>query len=89
MILKLIKSCILINLLVNFQRYEVNDRIEQLAKEALKELHTDKEGTLLLTPVFEKFAKLLINECADIADKNSILSYPDHGYKIKRHFGIE
>lgn len=36
--------------------------LERLSKEALKELHTDKEGALLLTPVFEKFSELLEKE---------------------------
>ena len=37
----------------------------------------------------EKFAELIVQECADIADKNSPLSFPDHGIKIKQHFGVE
>ena len=37
----------------------------------------------------EKFAELIIKECAEVADKNSPMSYPDHGIKIKRHFGVE
>lgn len=36
-----------------------------------------------------KFAELIVRECADIADKNSPLSFPDHGIKIKQHFGVE
>lgn len=35
------------------------------------------------------FARLIIQECADVADRNSPLSYPDHGIKIKRHFGVD
>ena len=37
----------------------------------------------------KKFAELIINQCAEIADKNSPLSYPDHGIKIKRYFGLD
>lgn len=37
----------------------------------------------------KKLAELIILRCADLADKNSPLSYPDHGIKIKRHFGLD
>ena len=41
-------------------------------------------------PVFLlEYTRLIVEECASIADRNSPLSYPDHGIKIKRHFGVD
>ena len=40
-------------------------------------------------PECKAFVKLIVQECAVVADKNSPLSYPDHGIKIKRHFGVD
>lgn len=37
----------------------------------------------------EKLVELTIIKCAELADKNSMLSWPDNGRKIKRYFGIE
>jgi hypothetical protein len=72
----------------------MNERIKELAEQAgmtddkfgmffAKDKH-DEDGVDL-----EKFAELIVKECAEIADKNSPLSYPDHGIKIKRHFGVK
>lgn len=36
--------------------------IEKFSKEAISEI-TTKDGALLLTPVFEKFAELIVREC--------------------------
>ena len=66
---------------------EKMDRIDEFALQSQKE-YGDFDGSITALD-YRKFAELIIKECAEIADKNSILSYPDHGYKIKRHFGIE
>jgi len=78
----------------------MNERIKQLAEEALENSLFETieptitvgegENKVTIPLVFaEKFAELIIQECAEIADKNSPLSYPDHGIKIKRHFGVK
>ena len=59
----------------------MNERIEELW---IQSWTTEAPGY-----DYEKFAELIVKECAYIADKNSPLSYPDHGIKIKRHFGVE
>jgi hypothetical protein len=63
---------------------------EQIKK--LKELATSYtwNGNGVTEELDEQlFAELIVKECAMIADKNSPLSYPDHGIKIKRHFGVD
>jgi hypothetical protein len=66
----------------------MNKRIQELESQAWGQVN--RTNGLVRTEDFnEKFAELLIKECATIADKNSPLSYPDHGIKIKRHFGVE
>jgi hypothetical protein len=40
---------------------------------------------------FEKFAELIIKECALVLDKNiAVISHPFNsiGYKLKQHFGV-
>ena len=74
----------------------MNQRLRELAEQA--EILITQAGAFHNTPQgayqlqeqhMNKFAELIIRECAEIADKNSPLSYPDHGIKIKRHFGVE
>ena len=82
----------------------VNERIKQLAEQARKEylkLPTGyrPEQVGLYRELMEKFAELIVRECADIAYKTS---WDDlvHGYgqaviplhlhnTIKQHFGVE
>jgi hypothetical protein len=63
----------------------MNERIKELAEQA--GYHPDVFE--MCKPGMEKFAELIVKECATIADRNSHLSYPDHGIKIKRHFGVD
>jgi hypothetical protein len=69
----------------------MNERILQLAEQANVNFGKGLEFAVVFGELedFKKFAELLVQECATIADKNSPLSYPDHGIKIKRHFGVE
>jgi hypothetical protein len=75
----------------------MNERIKQLAKEAgyylydLTETHKCKTVETDSTDewiTLEKFAELLVRECADIAD-----SIGEHGYiaseEMLKHFGVE
>ena len=76
----------------------MNEHIEKLAKQAINELHTDKEGTLLMTPVFEKFAELLVKECATVINAQKGI-WPDEvpcdvvldiaEKNVKAYFGVE
>ena len=70
----------------------MNERIKKLAEQAFRDtvLCGGKRGDKDFDQLYnERFAELIVRECAEIADKNSPLSYPDHGIKIKRHFGVD
>ena len=65
----------------------MNERIRQLAIEAGFYANPDVEK-------FEKFAELIIRECADIAKHNvmNISTYADAEFveeQIQKHFGVE
>lgn len=62
----------------------MNKRIRELAKQCWNErwegqLHFDNE----------KFAELIVRECAKIADEPTSHPFDSYGLKIKQHFGIE
>ena len=69
--------------------HDMNEHIEPLAKEALRELHTDKDGALLLTPVFEKFAELLINKCKEAVAKTDPTTSQRATQAINDELGIK
>ena len=60
----------------------MNKRIEELAKQA-GVIALSENG---IAPPLEKFAELIVKECADIADKAEPYKAND---LIKQHFGIE
>ena len=37
----------------------------------------------------EKFAELIVRECAKLADEPTSRPYESYGEKIKKHFGVE
>jgi hypothetical protein len=81
----------------------MNERIRQLAKEAGFEIDngpilpglttiTMKVGGLYVGVPVEKFAELIVGECADVACKHMELNEGvdyNVGEKIKQHFGVE
>ena len=77
----------------------MNKRINQLRLEAgISRLHDEpkfmvavsKEGTVM-EPLdgLEKFAELIVRECAEVGSKFSQAHPLDIQYQIKRHFGVE
>ena len=74
----------------------MNERIKELAKEAgyylydLTETHecktveTDSKDEWI---TLEKFAELIVRECADLLETS--LSYNPQQKMIKKHFGVE
>lgn len=69
-----------------------NPRIEELSQKAI-EMVNEEFGPIppvdWIKAYNQFFAELIIQECATIADRNSPMSWSDHGIKIKRHFGVE
>lgn len=67
----------------------MNERIASIVEQAKKSVPHGLTPDKWIDVYNENFARLIIDECATIADRNSPLSYPDHGIKIKRHFGVD
>ena len=72
----------------------MNERIEQLAEQCW--VHTNEPLFAAKSPHWEfdrqKFAELIVRECADVACKHMELNEgTDYnlGGKIKKHFGVE
>ena len=65
----------------------MNERIKQFAQEAgFKVDWQHKEVQAIKMERFEKFAELIVQECAEIADKAEPYNASD---LIKQHFGVE
>jgi hypothetical protein len=60
----------------------MNERIQELAREAGFYANSDIEK-------FEKFAELIIRQCAKLADKESCYPYSTYGLLIKEQFGVK
>ena len=76
-----------------FQLYRegktMNKRIKDLAEQARKYFpKTDTSGEFWVVDE-EKFAELIVQECADVGSKFSMAHPEDIRYQIKRHFGVE
>ena len=66
----------------------MNERFEQMMLEATKDM---PQGYYVPGEYFQKFAELIVAECADIvgsavAHREPASTYTD---KIKQHFGVE
>jgi sulfur relay (sulfurtransferase) DsrC/TusE family protein len=70
----------------------MNERIQKLAEQANEEIMKDKPSFLVTNAMWkEKFAELIVRECASIAGK---AEYSDTWTEpvedtIKKHFGVE
>ena len=75
----------------------MNERIKELAEQAGHRYYPSSNSGPLrveyLTPELEKFAELIIRECANITldykNHDHYTGWMDHGEEIIRHFGIE
>ena len=71
------------------------ERIRELAKQAgfrSDVTVTDGNNKRIDTKTsisLEKFAELIIRECANIADEPTSRPFDSYGKKIKKHFGVE
>jgi hypothetical protein len=71
----------------------MNERIRELAEQAgFENGHQDRYGNSL-SQELEKFAKLIVRECAQICfseSKGHDMAFGEHcGIVIKEHFGVE
>ena len=65
----------------------MNPLIKELASKVLEWPDTDDDGlTVFDNDELEKFAELIVKECAEIADKAEPYKASD---LIKQHFGVE
>lgn len=71
----------------------MNKRIKELRRQAtLVETYTANDGTVAESKSvdLEKFAELIIKECADIIDEHEdSRPYDTFGIMLKKHFGVE
>ena len=67
----------------------MNERIQKLAKEAAREMN--ETGTYSEPKFQEKFAELIVRECANMLDEDSYMIPELGGYAhdIRKHFGVE
>ena len=81
--------------------FEMNERIRQLADEAVTRvalrcegsMESDKHGEWIRYDDLEKFAELIVRECANIDFRREVGLTADDDYEIgkiiKVHFGVE
>ena len=70
----------------------MNERIEKLFEQALEEFKAEnKYATIIVpNPLKEKFAELIVRECAAEADRQTIYCRGiPWGRWIREHFGVE
>lgn len=74
----------------------MNNRIHQLHEEAMKSCDEHRSDTLNYHRIYrEKFAELIVKECASVCESATQEGQPLHlvsiGYadRIKQHFGVE
>lgn len=73
----------------------MNERILELAEQAgfrSDVTVTDGNNKRIDTKTsiaLEKFAELIAQECAELADEPTSRPYESYGEKIKKHFGVE
>lgn len=65
----------------------MNERIRELAKQALKQADTDNDGlTVFDNDELEKFAELIVRECSLFVFKQN---GPKSALNLLEHFGVE
>jgi len=73
----------------------MNEQIRKLAEQARlgrgpEKIHIGENGVVIFyLDELEKFAELIVRECADVGSKFSMAHPEDISYQIKRHFGVE
>ena len=69
------------------RKIQMNERIKELAEQASHQSPAGYPVTIPYSKDFaEKFAELIVRECAEIAADQSAIR-PE--YRIRKHFGVE
>jgi hypothetical protein len=67
----------------------MNERIKQLAEQAQQYAeYITPQGCEWFDTFKEKFAELIVQECADVATINQYQAFTP-GHYVKKHFGVE
>ena len=67
----------------------MNERIKELMFDAGLNSNYVEGFDSIYSKQLEKFAELIVRECADVGSKFSQAHPEDICYQIKRHFGVE
>ena len=67
----------------------MNERIKELLTQAGFSFDENGELNTLAAKRVEKFAELIVRECAELANEETSLPYDSYSEKIKKHFGVE
>jgi hypothetical protein len=69
----------------------MSERIDKLFEQALEEFKAEnKYATIIVpNPLKEKFAELIVAECAGVAIDNGCGDFVDIKQKLFEHFGVE
>lgn len=71
----------------------MNERAKQLALQALKHPDNDNDGlTVFDNDELDKFAQLIVGECADLANEgfgSANFGLGIKGKNLKEHFGVQ
>lgn len=67
----------------------MNEQIRQLAEQAKKSVPHGLGVDKWIETYNEIFAKLIVQECANVADRESSQPCATYGQLIKQHFGVE
>jgi cell division protein FtsX len=70
----------------------MNEKIKQLAEQAIQEVAPGVEYKIMLSPAVEKFAELIVKECAERIAHNEKFNWLDAAQAakdLKEHFGVE
>jgi len=69
----------------------MNERIRDLQIQAFAECKTFEDGKIRTDEVFERFAELIVRECAGLVQgvPTDSMGYHTADQKIKEHFGVK
>ena len=70
----------------------MNELIQELARKTVEAVQHKPNGICDMNKYNQKFAELIVNQCADIAqqhNKSPVAAPLAIGYVIREHFGVE